>query len=66
VIIGKNENLRLSGEPSKGTGVKNSVAVSLETGPKLVRFLRSCPVSRALASGGAGNEQSFQLLLSLT
>ena len=51
MIIGEDEHLGLAGQPAKGGGMQDSVAVALETGSGGVGLLRLGPLARAPRPG---------------
>src|ERR1035438_9659759 len=61
VVVGKDEDLGLARESPKRARMQDAVAVTLEAGAKLIRFLFTRPVSRAVSPGGADRECGVEL-----
>jgi len=61
VVLGKDEDLRLSREASKRRTVQYAVAVAFEARSKLVGLLLARSNARRVRPRGAGSEQFFEL-----
>jgi len=61
VVLGKDEDLRLSRETSKRRTVQYAVAVAFEARSKLVGLLLARSNARRVRPRGAGSEQFFEL-----
>ena len=56
VVVGEDEHLGLAGEPPKGRGMKDAIAIAFETGAERIRLLSENTVTRAGRPGGMGRE----------
>ena len=53
VVLGEDEDLRLAGQPAKGGGVEDPVAIALEAGTPRVGLLGDGPIAGPARAGGA-------------
>jgi hypothetical protein len=65
VVVGKDKDLGLAGEPTKSTRVQDSVAIALEAGTKLVRLFFVDAIAAPFASRGSRRHERVRELLTL-